>query len=135
MSAIIPYLTARRGGRVDRERRACDGVLLSRINAIFISATCCRTRCCDAQCAGAAVISKNAIITTRRGGRVNREVVPCWHNMYFRINAIAHGTRCSTRCRDTQCAGADSFRINAIVAPVVVAALIVRDVPAEELYA
>ena len=39
--------------------------------------TRCRTRCCDAQCAGAIVVSINAISTARRGGRVNREV-PCW---------------------------------------------------------
>ncbi len=101
--------TARRGGRVNRERRACGRVirinaisrvpvvvpvvvmlsapepLLSalmpftppvvvaalivrdvpsvyRINAIKIGTTCCRTRCCDAQCAGAIVVSINAII-------------------------------------------------------------------------
>ncbi len=43
-----------------------------RINAIIIGA-CCRTRCCDAQCAGAIVVSINAVHTACRGGRVNRE--------------------------------------------------------------
>ena len=67
----MPSVPARRGGRVNRERRACGRVI--RIDAIIIGARC-RTRCCDAQCAGAIVVSINAIDTARRGGRVNREV-------------------------------------------------------------
>ena len=62
--------TARRGGRVNRERRA---LVDFRINAIK-PLTRRRTRCCDAQGAGAVVFRKNAISTARRGGRVNREV-------------------------------------------------------------
>ena len=84
------------------------------MNAIFSSATRCYTRCCDAQCAIATVISKNAIITTLRRGRVDREVACAGSIINFRKNAIAHGTRCCTRCRDTQCAGAIVLRINAI---------------------
>ena len=71
---------ARRGGRVNRERSACGRVC--RTNAI-ISSTRRRTRCCDAQGAGAVVLRKNAICRPSCS-RVNRERVP-----RFRKNAIS----------------------------------------------
>ena len=43
------------------------------------------TRCCDAQGAGAVVLRINAILTARRGGRVNRESSA---RSVVRINAI-----------------------------------------------
>ena len=46
-----------------------------------------RTRCCDAQGAGAIVLRINAICAARRGGRVNREDVPA-ADYVLRINAI-----------------------------------------------
>jgi len=82
------------------------------INAI-VTARCC-TRCRDAQCAGASVISINAISATRRGCRINREVAAI-AIIDFRINAIARSARRSTRCCDAKCAGAEVFRINEIV--------------------
>ena len=40
------------------------------------------TRCCDAQGASAVVSRINAISAARRGGRVNRERVPCVPLLY-----------------------------------------------------
>ena len=67
---INAIITARRGGCVNREGRACGRVI--RIDAIIIG-TSRRTRCCDAQCAGADVFCFNAMVPALRGGCVNRE--------------------------------------------------------------
>ena len=85
------------------------------------------TRCCDAQGASALVCRKNAILTARRGGRVNRERGAS--RLYRYAKMPSRSTRRRTRCCDAQGAGAVVSRINAILPPVVVAALIVRDVP------
>ena len=100
-------LAARRGGRVDRERSAIDvrysiifinGSVL-RINTIIPGTTSCRTRCCDAQGAGASVFRINAITAARRVGRVNRERGAL---VVISINAIFSFTRRGTRCCDAQ---------------------------------
>ena len=86
--------------------------LFVRKNAIFVGSRC-LTRCCDAQCAVAVVFRINAIFTSRRGGRVNREGRAIGVS---RINAIFSSARRRTRCCDAQGARAVVLRINAISA-------------------
>ena len=105
--------------------------LLVSINANTYTTRCV---CRDTQFAGAVVYRINAMHAAGRGGRVNRQVSASGFVIRTDANRTVTTLRI-TRCCDAQCAFAVVFASMPSVAPVVLAALIVREVPAEELYA
>ena len=90
--------------------RDVPAAVVCRTNAI-IRSTRRRTRCCDAQGAGAVVLRKNAICTARRvAALIVRECL----SFCAKMPSVWYPS--CTRCCDAQGAGAVVLRINAISA-------------------
>ena len=93
------------------------------------------TRCCDAQGASALVFAKMPFLPpVVLAALIVRSVPQFSESPLNRKNAISV-TRRRTRCCDAQGAGAVVSRFNAISTALVVAALIVRDVPFGRVFA
>ena len=98
------------------------------------SSACSSTRCCDVQCARTVIERNNAVFTAGRGGRVNRNRSA--GGRVICINTIIPGTTVVVPVVVMLSAPEPSLSASMpSLPPVVVAALIVREVPAEELFA